>query len=99
MDALEGNSAYVIAVIGKSLGPVMDSVGTFAEAITAVISKGIPVEWDKDGKPTKFEPFNAMKFTEAAVHISVGFGTFLEQLGPKLEKLGPKAAHLIAILG
>ena len=99
MDALDGNSAYVIAVIGKSLGPVMDSVGTFAEAITAVISKGIPVEWDKDGKPTKFEPFNAMKFTEAAVHISVGFGTFLEQLGPKLEKLGPKAAHLIAILG
>ena len=99
MKALKGTSLFAMQMMAASIGPIMRSVGTFANAITAVMSKGIADQWDKDGKATHFKPFNKDEFKNAAVAISSAFGTFLETLGPHLEKLSGRAVAIIQQMG
>lgn len=86
-------------MMSLSIGPIMKSVGTFANAITAVMSKGIADQWDENGKATHFKPFNETEFKDAAIAISSAFGTFLETLGPHLEKLSNRAVVIVQQLG
>ena len=99
LDALKPSSIYAIRMIGHALKPVISAVSMFVDTIVKVLSKGVPCEWDKDGKPTKWQPIDMTRFADAATHIANGFGTFLTTLGPHLQRLGPRAAYLISLLG
>jgi hypothetical protein len=87
LEALEG--------LSKGIKPVMESVGTFTNAILTVISAAIPEEWDKDGKPIKFRKFDRSEFALAAVTISDAFSTFITTMIPKLGPIGEQAGMLI----
>lgn len=54
MNALKDTTLFAMQMLSVSIGPIMSSVGTFANAIIKVMSQGIPDEWDKDGKPKHF---------------------------------------------
>ena len=62
MEALKKTSLFSMQMLSLSIGPIMKSVGTFANAIVKVMSQGVPDEWTEDGKPKHFSKLNMTDF-------------------------------------
>ena len=67
---LDKPSLEALKALSKGIKPVMESVGTFTNAILSVISAAIPDEWDENGKPTKYRKFTQSEFGLAATTIA-----------------------------
>ena len=91
-------SISVINLIKDSIGPVMKSVGHFTDAIMSVLTTQIPYEWDKEGKPIKFKPFDSAEFGRAAEVITTNFASFLERMAPVLKNLPASAMNAIDLM-
>ena len=91
-------SISVMNLIKDSIGPVMKSVGHFTDAIMSVLTTQIPYEWDKDGKPIKFKPFDSAEFGRAAEVITTNFASFLERMAPVLKNLPASAMNAIDLM-
>ena len=95
---LDKPSLDALEALSKGIKPVMESVGTFTNAILSVISAVIPEEWDENGKPTKFRKFTQSEFGLAATTIADSFSTFITTMIPKLAPIQEQAGGLINAL-
>ena len=95
---LDKPSLEALEALSKGIKPVMESVGTFTNAILSVISAAIPDEWDENGKPTKYRKFTQSEFGLAATTIADSFSTFISTMIPKLAPIQDQAGNLINAL-
>ena len=95
---LDKPSLEALKALSKGIKPVMESVGTFTNAILSVISAAIPDEWDENGKPTKYRKFTQSEFGLAATTIADSFSTFISTMIPKLAPIQDQAGNLINAL-
>ena len=95
---LDKPSLEALEALSKGIKPVMESVGTFTNAILSVISAAIPEEWDENGKPTKYRKFTQSEFGLAASTIADSFSTFISTMIPKLAPIQDQAGNLINAL-
>lgn len=95
---LDKSSLEALKALSKGIKPVMESVGTFTNAILSVISAAIPDEWDENGKPTKYRKFTQSEFGLAATTIADSFSTFISTMIPKLAPIQDQAGNLINAL-
>lgn len=95
---LDKPSLEALEALSKGIKPVMESVGTFTNAILSVISAAIPEEWDENGKPTKYRKFTQSEFGLAATTIADSFSTFISTMIPKLAPIQDQAGNLINAL-
>ena len=98
LKSLEGVSSKTMLQVGIVMRPVIDSVATFTKVIIDVISKGIPEEWDENGKPKKFRKINMGDFKHAADVISIGFCTFMESLSENMKNFSSKSAAMMNMM-
>lgn len=95
---LDKPSLEALKALSKGIKPVMESVGTFTNAILSVISAAIPDEWDENGKPIKYRKFTQSEFGLAATTIADSFSTFISTMIPKLAPIQDQAGNLINAL-
>jgi hypothetical protein len=85
-------------LLAAGIGPVMNSIKNFTDAILSVLSTKIPEEYDKDGKPIKWAKFSAEDFALAASMISDSFMIFLEKFSEKSKNISARSAIIIAMM-
>lgn len=81
------HKAFILKMLAETLQPVMQSVGTFVDAICKFIAWNIADEWDEQGNPTHFKSINPDDFANAADKIAVSFTSFLITLGNRLKDM------------
>ena len=81
------------------IGDVIHLLGDFIKLIQNMASLNMPIEWDKNGNPSKYMRLTPDEFKKAAVNLSEAFSTFLSELATGLESLSPFAIAAMSVLG
>ena len=98
LNAIKDISGRTILLLAAGIGPVMNSVKNFTDAILSVLSTKIPEEYDKDGKPIKWAKFSSEDFAVAASMISDSFMIFLEKFSEKSKNISVRSAMIISMM-
>ena len=84
-----------LKAMSESVGPLMSSVGTFADAILKLATGTYTVGYDEKGKPI-FKHIEPIDYVIAAVALTDAIGTFMDKLTEKLDgDLSTKSADVI----
>lgn len=87
-DTLKGASKIIEQLTDSDIGQMMVAISSFADAIIKFSSNKIAVEWDKNGKPIKFESLDQEKFKAAAKVLASSFIVFAQELSAGSDKIG-----------
>ena len=95
---LDKQGQEAINALSKGIKPVMEAVGTFTNVILTLISSAIPVEWDENGKATKYRKFDKTEFGDAAVTIAEAFSTFMTTLTLRMYLIKEQSGEVVNAL-
>lgn len=78
--SLSDKAIDAIEEIDDNIGPIMEAVGTFVDAIIKAATLTVVVGYDDKGKPI-YERISTDEFADAADKVVYYFSSFIEKLG------------------
>lgn len=91
-------SAIMIEIMGESMMPIMEALGSFADTIIRTASGTYISGYDENGKP-QYIKITDEQLKNAAVTITNNFITFIQSLQTECKKLDYYTANMIDRLG
>ena len=85
-DSLTDNAIDAMKSVKKAMGPIMDTLSKFVDAVIKVASGQYVSGYDKNGKP-EFTKIEIEDFTEAGSAVAYTFGEFIRSLDESFKNM------------
>ena len=98
LEGLSVNALITMDCIKNTIGPVMESVGSFVDAVIKVATMQIVTGYDENGHP-EYQQIDEQEFLNAGVVLAETFKHFMEGLSKAFNELSPWAVIAIKSIG
>ena len=97
-DSLTDNAIDAMKSVKKAMGPIMDTLSKFVDAVIKVASGQYVSGYDKNGKP-EFTKIEIEDFTEAGSAVAYTFGEFIRSLDESFKNMNEDTQDAIKSIG